>query len=122
MGKTNPSACARLKRQTSVRKKVSGTAARPRLSVFRSAKHIYAQVIDDEAGRTLVASSTLDKDVKARLEGLKKTDAAKIVGESVAKRALEQGVTKVVFDRNGFLYHGRIKALSDGARAAGLEF
>ncbi len=99
-----------------------GTQDRPRLSVFRSTKHIYAQIIDDTKGTTLVAASTLDKDYKdAPVEG-KKRDVAKAVGSLIGKRALDKGIKKVVFDRNGFLYHGRIKALSDGAREAGLEF
>lgn len=110
---------ARLIRHRRVRGKISGTAARPRLSVFRSAKHIYAQIIDDVNGVTLVAASTMDKD----FEGLgSNKEAAKKVGEAVAKKALEKGVEEVVFDRSGYIYHGRIQALADGAREGGLKF
>ena len=116
---------ARLKRKRSIRKKINGTTDRPRLSVFRSARHIYAQVIDDIEGHTVVQASTLDSQVKEKLESeskMKKSDVATHVGKIVAQRALEKGIKKVVFDRNGFLYHGRVKAVSDGAREAGLEF
>ena len=110
---------ARLIRHRRVRGKISGTAARPRLSVFRSAKHIYAQIIDDVNGVTLAAASTMDKD----FEGLgSNKEAAKKVGEAVAKKALEKGVEEVVFDRSGYIYHGRIQALADGAREGGLKF
>jgi large subunit ribosomal protein L18 len=112
---------SRLKRKKRIRKNIFGNQDRPRLSVFRSARHIYAQVIDDTKGITLAAASTLDKEYEAPAEG-KKQDAAKAVGNLIGKRALDKGVKKVVLDRNGFLYHGRIKALSDGAREAGLEF
>lgn len=109
----------RLKRKIRIRKKVTGTAERPRLCVFRSSKHIYVQIIDDIAGKTLVAASTVEKDfVKS---GDKKA-SANTIGKLVAQRALENGIKKIVFDRNGFIYHGRLKALSDGAREAGLEF
>ncbi|MDR2350330.1 MAG: 50S ribosomal protein L18 [Deltaproteobacteria bacterium] len=118
----NMRAISREIRQKRVRKKVRGTEARPRLSVFRSAAHIYAQVINDENGRTLAASSTLDKSVKERLGGLKKLEAAKVVGKAVAELAKSRGIETVVFDRNGFLYHGRVKALSEGAREGGLIF
>lgn len=114
---------ARQVRQLRVRKNVHGTTERPRLNVFRSNQNIYAQLIDDSVGKTLVSASTLDPEVKGRLEGNGGTvDAAKIVGEVVAKRALAAGVTKVVFDRGGFLYHGRVAALAAAAREAGLEF
>lgn len=114
---------ARKVRQLRVRKSVHGTPERPRLNVFRSNQNIYAQVIDDSLGKTLVAASTLDPEVKGRLEGNGGTiDAAKLVGEVVAMRAKAAGVTLVVFDRAGFLYHGRIAALADAAREAGLEF
>ncbi|MDR3154213.1 MAG: 50S ribosomal protein L18 [Deltaproteobacteria bacterium] len=109
-------------RQRRVRKKVRGTAERPRLSVFRSARHIYAQLIDDVSGRTLAAASTLTASVKGSLGGLKKIEAAKAVGKAVAEAAKGKGYGAVVFDRNGFLYHGRVKALSEGAREAGLKF
>jgi len=114
---------ARKTRQLRVRKTVHGTPERPRLNVFRSNQNIYAQVIDDSIGKTLVSASTLDPEVKGRLEGSGGTiDAAKIVGEVVAKRAVAAGVSKVVFDRAGYLYHGRVAALAEAAREAGLEF
>jgi len=113
---------ARLKRKQRIRKKVDGTPERPRLSVFRSARHIYAQVVDDTTGRTLVAASSLD----AAVRGLPKFDSkvalAMHIGQVVGERALAEGIKQVVFDRNGFLYHGRVKAVSDGARKAGLDF
>ncbi|MDZ5474248.1 50S ribosomal protein L18 [Bacillus sp. 31A1R] len=110
----------RKKRHARVRSKLSGTAARPRLNVFRSSKHIYAQLIDDVSGVTLVSASTLDKEVS--LDSTGNVDAAVKVGELVAKRAIEKGVKAVVFDRGGYLYHGRVKALADAARENGLEF
>lgn len=109
-------------RKTRIRKKVSGTPERPRLSVFRSAKHIYAQVVDDSKASTLVHVSTLSKDVRESASEANKIDAAKAVGQAVAKACKEKGIEKVVFDRNGFLYHGRIRALADAAREAGLSF
>ncbi|RMG59090.1 MAG: 50S ribosomal protein L18 [Deltaproteobacteria bacterium] len=112
----------RLRRKKRVRKKVFGTPERPRLTVFRSAKHIYAQIIDDTIGHTIAAASTLSKDVRDKVKGMKKTEAAKVVGQVIAEKAREKGVTKVVFDRNGFKYHGRVAALADGAREGGLEF
>lgn len=117
---TNARYLSRHIRQKRVRRKVHGTALRPRLSVFRSAKHIYAQVIDDITQQTLIAASTLTDSVS--VSGKKKTEAAKTVGGYLGKLALEKGITKVVFDRNGFLYHGRVKALAEGAREAGLDF
>ena len=122
MGSMNLRKQARLKRKRSIRKKVRGTQLRPRLCVFRSARHIYAQVIDDTQGETLAAASTFDGDVTDGKKPENKCAAANVVGKLVAERALEKGVKKVVFDRNGFLYHGRVKAVSDGARKAGLEF
>jgi len=114
---------ARQVRQLRVRKNVHGTPERPRLNIFRSNQNVYAQVIDDTVGKTLASASTLDPEIKGRLEGNGgNIDAAKIVGEVVAKRALAAGVTKVVFDRGGNLYHGRIAALAEAAREAGLEF
>lgn len=114
---------ARKTRQLRVRKTVHGTPERPRLNVFRSNQNMYAQVIDDTVGKTLASASTLDPEVKGRLEANGGTvDAAKIVGEVVAKRAQAAGVTKVVFDRAGYLYHGRVAALAEAAREAGLEF
>ena len=116
-------AAARQARHTRVRKSVHGTTERPRLNVFRANQNIYVQVIDDSVGKTLASASTLDPEVKGRLEGNGGTiEAAKIVGEVVAKRALAKGITQVVFDRGGFLYHGRISALADAAREAGLQF
>jgi len=111
---------ARLRRHARVRKKVFGTAERPRLNVYRSLKHIYAQIIDDEAGKTLVAASSLDKELRNMYGGNK--EAAREVGKLVAKKALEKGIKKVVFDRGGYLYHGRVKELADGAREGGLDF
>ena len=110
---------ARIQRHTRVRGKVSGTAMRPRLSVFRSTKHIYAQLIDDVAGVTLVAASSVEKGFNAYGGN---QEAAKKVGEEIAKRAVEKGITEVVFDRGGYLYHGRVKELAEGARAGGLKF
>src|SRR5262245_48331631 len=113
---------ARVRRHFRVRKKVTGTPDRPRLNVYRSLEHIYAQVIDDVSGHTLVSASTLDSEVKKAIDGKPKTEAAKVVGQVVAQRAKSAGIAKVVFDRGGFKYHGRIKALADGAREGGLEF
>ena len=113
---------ARVRRKMRIRKKVSGDAARPRLTVFRSTRHIYAQVIDDVTGQTLVEASTLSAEVKSGESDESKIEAARTVGRLVAERALAQSINKVVFDRNGFLYHGRIQALADAAREAGLEF
>ena len=104
------------------RKNINGTAERPRLNVYRSLNHIYAQVIDDVTGTTLAAASTLDAEVKGNLSDKTKTDAASLVGEVVGRRAKEKGVTKVVFDRGGYLYTGRVAALAEGARKAGLDF
>ncbi len=112
----------RARRKLRVRRKVSGTQERPRLSVFRSLSHIYAQVIDDVAGSTLAHCSTLAKDLKAQAEDSNKSDAAKLVGKTIAAQLKAKGITKIVFDRNGYLYHGRIKALAEGAREGGLEF
>lgn len=109
-------------RQTRVRKKISGTPERPRLNVFRSSKNIYAQVIDDVNGNTLVAASSLDKELKGQFENGGNKDAAKLVGTLIAKRALDKGIDNVVFDRAGYLYHGRVKELADSAREAGLKF
>jgi large subunit ribosomal protein L18 len=105
-----------------VRRKVRGSAQRPRLSVYRSLHHIYAQVISDESGQTVVASSTLVAEVKSAVKSARSIDAAKAVGKNIATRCLEKGINDVIFDRNGFLYHGRIKALADGAREGGLRF
>ena len=121
-GSTNPRDVARLKRKKRIRRKIEGTEARPRLTVFRSDKHVYAQIINDETGVTLVSASTLSPEYR-EMEAIKgKINAAKRVGELVARRALEKGIAKVVFDRNGFIYHGRIQALADAARQKGLDF
>ena len=112
----------RARRKLRIRKNVLGTTERPRLSVFRSAKHIYAQVIDDTSGKTLASASTLSKDLRGGLGDGNKTAAAKKVGALVAQQCKGKNIDKVVFDRNGFLYHGRIKALADAAREAGLDF
>ncbi len=117
----NPKEATRVKRKLGIRKRVEGDAERPRLSVFRSATHIYAQIIDDNQGKTLAAASTLDKSIRDALKGKKKSDAAKEVGKAVAERAKKAGVAAVVFDRNGFRYHGRIAAVADGAREGGLS-
>lgn len=113
----------RIKRKARIRKRVSGTIERPRLAVFKSSKHIYAQVINDEIGCTLVAASTLDSELSSdKNENIKKSDEAKLVGALIAKRCLEKNIQKIVFDRSGYIYHGRIKALADSAREAGLKF
>ena len=112
----------RIIRHARVRKKVSGTAQRPRLSVYRSTNHIYAQVIDDVKGNTLCAASTVEKDIAAKVAELSKSDAAKVVGAAIAEKAQAIGIKEVVFDRGGYLYTGRVQALADGAREAGLEF
>lgn len=113
---------ARQRRQTRVRRRLRGVDARPRLCVYRSGKHIYAQVISDETGRTLAAASTLSAGVKTDLKGSANRDAAKRVGTVIAQVCQERGIRAVVFDRNGFLYHGRVKALAEAAREAGLQF
>ena len=112
----------RKQRAIKVRSKVNGTPERPRLNVYRSLTHIYAQVIDDVNGVTLVSASTASKDLAAKLEGKTKTEAATLVGETIAKLAIKKGIKTVVFDRAGYLYTGRVQALADGARSAGLEF
>ncbi|MCR5102027.1 MAG: 50S ribosomal protein L18 [Butyrivibrio sp.] len=112
----------REKKHLKIRKRFSGTAERPRLAVFRSNNHIYAQVIDDVAGHTLVSASTLEKDIKAELKVTDNVDAAKYIGDVVAKRAIEKGIKTVVFDRAGYIYQGKVEALAEAAREAGLEF
>jgi large subunit ribosomal protein L18 len=111
---------ARVRRHERIRKKISGTAERPRLSVFRSEKNIYAQLINDSIGTTIVSASTLDKDFSEKVGSNK--ESARLIGESIAKKALDKGITEVVFDRGGYIYHGRIKELAEGAREAGLKF
>jgi large subunit ribosomal protein L18 len=113
---------ARQRRQRRVRSKIAGTAQRPRLSVYRSLTNIYAQVIDDSEGKTLVAASTIDRDIAGQVQGKSKTDAARIVGKILAERAKNVGVQTVIFDRGGYKYHGRVAALAEGAREAGLDF
>jgi large subunit ribosomal protein L18 len=113
---------ARINRHKRIRKNVSGTPERPRLSVFRGLTHIYAQVIDDEAGSTLASASTVDNQLRTQLAGLNKTEQAKLIGKAVAERAQAKGVQKVVFDRGGYRYMGRVKALADAAREGGLDF
>jgi large subunit ribosomal protein L18 len=113
---------ARLNRKKRIRKKVEGTPERPRLTVFRSAKHMYAQVVDDTKGTTLLQISTLTKDLRGDVGEKVKIDAAKVIGAAVANACKAKGIAKVVFDRNGYLYHGRVKALADAAREAGLDF
>ena len=112
----------RLARHARVRKKIGGTAERPRFDVYRSNMHIYVQVIDDVAGKTLAAASTVEKEIGKMVEGMSKTEAAKIVGAEAAKRAIAAGITEVVFDRGGYIYTGRVAAVADGAREAGLKF
>lgn len=112
----------RLRRKRRIRKKVAGSQARPRLTVFRSNRHIYCQVIDDVSGTTLVSASTKDAEVAATLDGKDKSEQAKEVGKALAARALGKGIQTVVFDRNGYIYHGRVAAVADGAREAGLQF
>ncbi len=112
----------RKKRHLRIRKVVNGTVERPRLSVFRSSKHIYAQLIDDKNGNTLVSASTLDEELEGKYVNGGNVEAAKLVGEIIAKRAIDKGYKIVVFDRSGYLYHGRIKALADSARETGLQF
>ena len=112
----------RARKHKSIRNRLSGTAARPRLAVFRSNNHMYAQIIDDTVGKTLVAASTMEKEVKAELEKTNNVDAAAYLGTVIAKKAIEKGIKAVVFDRGGFIYQGKIKALAEAAREAGLEF
>jgi large subunit ribosomal protein L18 len=112
----------RIKKHLRVRNRFSGTAERPRLAVFRSNNHMYAQIIDDTVGNTLVSASTLEKEIKAELEKTNNVDAAAYLGTVIAKRAIEKGIKEVVFDRGGFIYQGKVAALADAAREAGLEF
>ena len=112
----------RAKKHMKIRNRFSGTAERPRLAVFRSNNHMYAQIIDDTVGNTLVSASTLEKEIKAELEKTNKVDAAAYLGTVTAKRAIEKGIKEVVFDRGGFIYQGKVAALADAAREAGLEF
>ena len=122
MGKQNRSEQQRDRRHQRIRTRVHGTADRPRLNVFRSLRHIVAQVIDDTSGKTLASASTLDAELKAQAEGKNKTEQAKLVGKTLAERAQKAGVKKVVFDRGGYKYHGRVKALAEASREGGLDF
>ncbi len=112
----------RLRRKTSIRKRLDGTAERPRLSVFRSARHIYIQAVDDVTGRVLAAASDMEDTLKAACEGKAKKERARLVGEALGKKLIAQNVSSAIFDRNGFTFHGRVKECADGARAAGLQF
>lgn len=118
----NSRSIARMRRHVRVRKKLTGTAERPRLNVFRSLSSIYAQVIDDQAGRTLISASTSEGELREKLKGLKKSEQAKLVGQTLAERAKSKGIESVVFDRGGYRYIGRVKAFADGAREGGLQF
>jgi large subunit ribosomal protein L18 len=122
MGQTHHKAVARQKRKTRIRKMIIGTEQRPRLSVFRSAKHIYAQLVVDTTGSTILAASTLSPELREELGEMKKADAARKVGQLLGRKAAEKNIKRVVFDRNGFFYHGRVKALANGVRESGLEF
>lgn len=115
-------AVARMRRHARVRKNLAGTAERPRLNVFRSLTGIYAQVIDDQAGHTLASASTAEKELREKAKGMKKSEQAKLIGQAVAERARSKGIQSVVFDRGGYRYVGRVKALADGAREGGLQF
>ena len=118
----NSRSIARVRRHVRVRKNLQGTTQRPRLNVFRSLSAIYAQVIDDQTGNTLLSASTVDRDLREKMKGLKKSEQAKLVGQTVAERAKDKGIQAVVFDRGGYRYIGRIKALADGALEGGLQF
>jgi len=122
MGATESKRLARIKRRQRIRKRIKGTTTRPRLCVFRSAKHIYAQIIDDSRGLTLAAASSNEPDLRKQDDFENKVSMATFIGKEIGQRAQEKGIKQVVFDRNGFLYHGRVKAVSEGARESGLEF
>jgi len=122
MSQENPREKSRQRRHQRVRVSVSGTPERPRLNVFRSLRHIYAQVVDDSTGKTLLTVSTLDPEVRAQLKGVHKTGQAKLVGKTLAERAHKAGIKAVVFDRGGYRFHGRVKALADASREGGLDF
>ena len=122
MKRSKTAHAARLRRHLRVRKRVHGTGDKPRLCVYRSLTHIYAQVIDDDRGHTIAAASDVEADARGEAKGKQKSDVAKLVGELIGKRAKEQGVSTVVFDRGGYQFHGRVKALATGAREAGLKF
>ncbi len=118
----NPKARKRAKRKASIRLRITGTSERPRLSVFRSARHVYVQAVDDLTGRVLAAASDLDEAIKGSIDGKPKKERARAIGEAIGKKLLAQNIQAVVFDRNGFIYHGRVKEVADGARLAGLQF
>lgn len=118
----NSRSIARTRRHTRVRKNLAGTTERPRLNIFRSLSAIYAQVIDDQTGRTLISASSVDRELREKLKGMKKAEQAKLIGQTLAERAKEKGIQSVVFDRGGYRYIGRVKALADGAREGGLQF
>lgn len=118
----NSRSIARTRRHVRVRKHLAGTAERPRLNVFRSISAIYAQVIDDQTGRTLISASSVDRELREKLKGMKKSEQAKLIGQTLAQRAKDKGIEAVVFDRGGYRYIGRVKALADGAREGGLQF
>ena len=122
MATKNKKAISRLRRKRVIRKRISGSQERPRLSVYRSSEHMYAQVIDDANGRTIASASTLSPELKDELAGKKKSERAALVGQLVAAKCRDKGIEAVIFDRNGFVYHGRIKAVADGARKGGLQF
>jgi large subunit ribosomal protein L18 len=122
MAKKKTRSLARERRHTRVRKIVVGTTSRPRLNVFKSLSGIYAQIIDDSEGNTLISASTIDKELREKMKGMKKTEQAKAIGQAVAERAKSKGISSVVFDRGGFRYVGRVKALAEGAREGGLQF
>lgn len=122
MARIKSRSAARRRRHTRVRQKIGGTSGRPRLNVFRSLSEIYAQVINDESGETLVSASTIDKDLRSEMENKNKVEQARLVGEVIADRAKEKGIERVVFDRGGYKYTGRVRALAEGARKGGLEF
>lgn len=122
MASKNKKIAGRIRRKRSIRKRISGTAQRPRLSVYRSSQHIYAQVVDDVSGATLATASSLSPEIRTQAEGKKKTEMAGLVGRLVAERCLAKDIEQVVFDRNGFIYHGRVKAVAEAAREGGLKF
>jgi large subunit ribosomal protein L18 len=122
MAENNKKLASRLRRKRSIRKRIFGTAERPRLSVFRSSMHMYAQVINDDTGETLVAASTQSAEIRGSREGKKKSELATLVGKLIAQKCVAANISRVVFDRNGFIFHGRVKAVAEGAREGGLQF
>ena len=121
MAKNKSRSSARIRRHIRVRRKIAGTEERPRLNVFRSTSEIYAQIINDEAGNTIVSASSIDQELRAKMKGLNKTEQSALVGKALAERAKEKGITEVVFDRGGYQYIGRVKAVAEGAREGGLK-